>query len=320
MQAGTDCLPDFIPGSGSNTEISQLGSGSDNEVNWIKFNTTSFSNFYIHSTKSLLTAKTFLQGAYSTGLGRHKDVTPAWANVLNTYTLRQPYNTTAFGSYAGTESVSPGFFTSTPGNTDIVDWILIETKTSAGSLVARRAAFIREDGMIVDLDGVSPVAMYGQGFGINNIFIRHRNHLSIRTGLQQLLTPVLLGNSRPLLSYDFTTGQNRAYQNTAITSNAAMSQSNGVYIMWGGNANTDGYVRVTTLGLPVIPSDAAYILGSILGGNPNFTYSGYSNGDINMDGHARSISQALPPIPSDVSFILGTILGGDPNATRREHK
>lgn len=320
-QASVDCLADFIAASGANTELPQASSGSQNGVSWIRFNTVSFSNFYIHSTRAALTAKAFLQGAYNGNLRRHKDVSAAWANVLNTYARNQPYNTPVFGNYAGTEAVPPGFFTATADTTDIIDWVLLEVKNSSGFIISRRAAFIREDGLIVDIDKVSPVSMSGQRSGNFYIAVRHRNHLSIRSGVPQPFAAFSLGNSPPDTTVcNYSTAQSMALQNAAITTNAAMAQSGNVFMMWAGNANADEYVRVTSQALPAISSDAAFILGTILGGNPGLTFSGYSSGDINLDGNIRTTTLALPPVPSDVSFILGTVLNGNSNATRREHK
>ncbi|MEI9807881.1 MAG: hypothetical protein WDO16_08405 [Bacteroidota bacterium] len=290
-----------------------------NGVSWISTATPGFSNFYLHASKAPVTVKAFLQGAYNAGLARHKDVTSSWASILNANALNQPYNSAPF-NYPGTESVSPLFFTSTVGTTDILDWVLLELRDAAtpATIISRRAAFIREDGAIVDLDGISSVSFRGVANGNYFLAIRHRNHLGMRTSAIQILDGTL-GNAAPAL-YDFTDGQAKAFQNPSILTNSAMAQNGSVFMMWAGNANLDDYVRVTTQGLPPIPSDAAYMLGTILSGNPNATITGYSAGDLNMDGSVRVITLAIPPIPSDVSFMLATPLNGNNNATRREHK
>ncbi len=267
--------------------------------------------------KLLASAKIFLQGAYSSGLLRHKDVSANWASVLNTYALSQPYNTTAFGNYNGGETVAAGFFTSTGAATDILDWVLLELRDAAtpSTIIARRAAFVREDGMIVDLDGVSAVSFSSIAAGNYFIAIRHRNHLGVRSGVVQAIN----GSGVAPVTYDFTTAQAQAYQDAAITTNAAMAQNGSVYLLWAGNVNQDQYVRVTSQTIPPIASDAAFML-TLLGGNPNATLAGYSPGDVNMDGNTRVTTQTIPFIPSDVSFILATTLSGNGNATRREHR
>ncbi|MDP4265195.1 MAG: choice-of-anchor J domain-containing protein [Bacteroidota bacterium] len=319
-QGAAGCNPDFVATNGTNTELQQASSGTENGVSWVGFNGVNLSNFYIHATKSFLTAKVFLQGAYNPTLSRHKDVTSTWANVLNTYALNQPYNTAAFGNYTGTESVAPGFYHVSSSDSDVLDWVLLEIKNSSGTTISQRAAFVREDGQIVDLDGISPVSLYGLSSGNANLSIHHRNHLGIRTSLLMSFTANALGVHSSLSSYDFTISQDQAYQNPAITTNPAMAQNGSAFMMWAGNANLDGYIRVTSQILPPIPSDASYILGTILNGNPNLTMTGYLSGDLNLDGNVRCTSQILPPIASDASFILGTSLSGNPNGTRQEHK
>ena len=306
-QTGTECQPDFIASNGTNNELLQTASGSQNGVNWIRVTTNGFSNFYLHSTRSRLTTKVFLQGAYNTTLGRHKDVTPAWATILNTSARNQPYNTPVFGNYAGTESVPPGFFKSTAGDTDIVDWILLEVKTSAGSLLSKRAAFVREDGLIVDLDGISPVYMYGVGGGSYNISIRHRNHLGVRTSSLQQFSSVKLGVVPTLLTYDFSTSQSKAYQNSLITGNAAMKDiGGGKFGLWGGNANGANGIRVSG---PLALNDYLYMVNNTLGGSWSSVLSNvYNTADLNLDGSVRATGGALI---NDYIGLVNVSLGGN---------
>ena len=64
---------------------------------------------------------------------------------------------------------------------DIVDWVLIElrTGTASGTKVGTRAAFLKSDGTIVDIDGTSPVRFAGLTEGNYYVVVRHRNHLAI---------------------------------------------------------------------------------------------------------------------------------------------
>jgi hypothetical protein len=218
--------------------------------------------------------KAFLQGDYSSSLSRHKDVSVVWAGVLNANALTQPFNTASFGNYAGTESVSEGFFTSTSGTIDIVDWVLLELRSAAtpGTVVARKAALIREDGQIVDVDGSSEVSISGVPVGNYYVVVRHRNHLGVRSA-----TAIALSGTASL--YDFTTGQGQAFQDVGITTNGAMQNVSGVFVLWGGNGNGNSTVRYTGLN-----NDAGTVLGA-LGGNQVGTLSSvYSNADLNFDG------------------------------------
>ena len=63
--------------------------------------------------------------------------------------VSQPYNNPPW-NYNGTESVSQ-----IPSG--VVDWILVKLKENDSTSVKTRAAFIKSDGNIVDLDGTSPV-------------------------------------------------------------------------------------------------------------------------------------------------------------------
>lgn len=320
-QTETGCVADFGAASGTSNYLTQSANGTsaDGAVRWIQVTTQGGANFYLHTSKMPVVLKVYLQGAYNAGLGRHKDVIANWASVLNANATAQPYNATPF-SYAGTESVSTGFFVSSAATTDILDWVLLELRSAAppAAPIARRAAFVREDGAIVDLDGVSPVSFRGVAPGNYYVTIKHRNHLAIRTATLQSYNGIL-GSSAPAV-YDFTNALNKAYKDVTIVTNEAMGQISGVFMMWGGNANRDDFTRVTSQAIPPIQSDGAFILGPILLGNPVGTLAGYSPGDVNMDGVVRATSQALPPIQSDIAFIAGNVLSGFPTATRREHK
>jgi len=256
-----------------------------------------------------VTAKIFLQGAYSTGLGRHKDVTSTWASVLNSNALSQPYNTSAFGNYAGTENVAGGFFQSTGNTTDIVDWVLVELHdaTTPSTIIARRAAFVREDGQVVDLDGLSPVSFPGTSSGSYYLVIKHRNHLPVRSSV----TITVDGSpSASATSYDFTTAQSQAYQDGSITSNAAMVNigSTGVFGMWAGNANSNTKVSFTGL-----QNDAGAIL-SALGGNQALIQSGYYSADVNMDGSVKYTG-----LNNDAGALL-SVLGSNQAAIINQHQ
>lgn len=266
-----------------------------------------------------LNLKVFLQGPYN-GTTMNDGL-----RTNNLIPATQPYSAaldprfTRVGVYDGSvsvnETVNPSVFTIT-GNDAIVDWVYVSTldPTTPATKLQTRAALLQRDGDIVDLDGVSPLSVPIDADGNYHVLVSHRNHLSIRTSSALSLA------DNATLPYFFTTAQAQAYQDGTIATNAAMAQNGSAFLMWAGNANLDVFVRVTSQAIPPIPSDASYILGSILSGNPNSTVSTYSIGDINMDGKVRATSQAIPPIPSDVSFILGTPLGGNNNATRKEHK
>jgi hypothetical protein len=308
-QTGTTCQADFVTANGTNSYIPQTGNGTttDGLAKWVSITTPGFSNFYLHTSKAQESVKVFLQGAYSTGLGRHQDVTANWSAALNTQ-LTQPYNTTAFGNYAGTESVA-SFPAPSVATTDVTDWILLELRDAVtpSIIVKTRAAFVREDGQLVDLDGVSPVAFRGVASGNYFLNVRHRNHLPARSALVQIVDGAL--GTTPA-TFDYTTGQSQAYQNSLITTNAAMKDlSPTVFGLWGGNANSNNTVRAS--GVNATLNDFLYLVNTVLGGN-NAVILGppiYSNADLNMNGVARA--SGVNATLNDFLFLVNTVLGGN---------
>jgi hypothetical protein len=258
-----------------------------------------------------LSTKAFLQGSYNTGLGRHKDVTPTWAGVLNTNALNQPFNAAPW-NYAGSESVANGFFTSTGATTDIVDWVLVELHdaTTPSTVIARKACFIREDGKIVDLNGTSDPSFTGVGANNYYIVIKHRNHLTIRSS-----STVFVNGVAPVL-YDFTTAQSQAFQNAALPNPAMKDLSGGtVFGMWGGNANSNTSTRASGA---LSTNDYLYLVNILLGGNTATILSNtYSSGDLNLDGAVRA-SGALTT--NDYLILVNIILGGNTANIYTEHQ
>ena len=267
-----------------------------------------------YENKIVVVMKMFLQGAYSTGLSRHKDVSATWASVLNANALSQPYNTAAFGNYAGTETVTAGFFTSTAATTDIVDWVLVELRDAVTptTIITRRAAFIREDGLIVDLDGVSSVSFKGYAAGNYFVVIRHRNHLGVRTAATQLVD----GSATAPATYNFSSAQTQAYQDGAIITNAAMKDlGGGVFGMWGGNANSNASVRAS--GPPTL-NDYLYLINTTLGGDVTLILSNvYNSADMNMDGTVRASG---PPTLNDYLFLINSVLSGNVTIIINQHQ
>lgn len=170
-----------------------------------------------------LQAKVFLGGAFNES-GMNTDL-----NAI--LPLQQPYNAAPF-NYSGTESVV------TIPNTDIVDWILIDLRDApdpslAGptTMVAQKAAFLKSDGTVVDIDGTSSLE-----FSVtvsDNLFlvIRHRNHLGIISafGMQ------VIGNQSVV---DFTTGSAKILGGSV----GYKELTPGLWGMVSGDGNADGVI------------------------------------------------------------------------------
>ena len=305
-QTGNTCNNDFVAANGINSSIAQSGNGSGTGFHWIQLTTPGLSKFFLHTKKAHLPLKAFLHGAFNSSLSRHKDVNTTWAAILNAHALNQPYNVAPF-NYAGTESVNAGFFTSTAGTTDITDWVLLELRdaVSPSTIITRRVAFIREDGRIVDLDGVSDVSFRNVADGNYHLLISHRNHLNIRTSTARTLNGTM-GFAIPAI-FDFSTAQSNAYQNPTFPGNGAMSDlGGGLFGMWGGNGNGDALVRSNG---PIIQNDYLYLISTVLGGNVILILDNvYNNADLNMDGRVRASG---PISQNDYLYLFTNILNGN---------
>ena len=235
---------------------------------------------YLYKNESIkLTAKAFLRGAFNGT--RHKDVTTAWVNVLKAKALSQPYNTAAFGNYAGTESVTAAAFTATAADNDVLDWVLLELKKADGTLVERHAALILENGNIVSTDKVSAVSFKAQP-GSYHLTIRHRNHLGLSTELINFTA----GNN----NFNFTTATDATLFGTA----AAFTTMNGKTLLIGGNANSNLNVRYNG------PANDRDAILAFLGANETGLTAGvYTAQDVNMDGTVRYNGPA-----NDRDFLL----------------
>jgi hypothetical protein len=198
---------------------------------------TSLSNAFV-----IASVKTFLEGPFNASS------TSMLTSLHPVMPLSQPYHGTPW-NYNGTESV-----VTLPPN--VVDWVLLElrTGTSSSTIVARRAAFLKNNGMVVDLDGTSAVTFNGISPGMYYIVVRHRNHLAIMTASAQSL-----GTSAT--TYDFTTGQAQAYGTAPMAQLAA-----NVFGMYVGDANASGVVTA---------ADANAIFGQL-------NATGYSANDVNL--------------------------------------
>ncbi len=207
----------------------------------------------IGSFGTLINVKAFLQGAYS-GIDSMRT-----SLLINGFVpLSQPYNTSPY-NYNGTESVSV-----IPS--EVVDWVYLELRESeAGPPVAdgRRAAFIKSDGTIVDLDGISPVKT-DVAEGNYFIVIGHRNHLPVMTvSLQRLDTASAL--------YDFSTGVNKYFGNEAA------SLGNNQFGLFAGDANRSFIITA---------ADYTIVTNNL------FT-SNYNYGDINLTGIVTAADYTL---------------------------
>jgi lysophospholipase L1-like esterase len=236
-----------------------------NDTGYAKMAQRWFTALCSYLPTAMVNTKVWLEGAFSNG---------SMSTTLRTagsIPLTQPYSTAPW-NYTGSEEV-----TSIPA--DVVDWVLLElrTGTAASTKVATRAAFLKSDGSIVDLNGTSTVGFSSRAAGNYYIVIRHRNHLEVMSA-----GTVALSASGSL--YDFTTGSGQYFGGQ----DAAVDLGSGVWGMVGGNADNSDQV--------IFPSDAAAIRTDFLGG----AY-GYLNTDVDMDGAVLPSDYAL----CRINFLAG---------------
>jgi hypothetical protein len=201
----------------------------------------------------------FLQGPYAGSNLMSTSLNPVFLP------LTQPFNITPW-NYNGLETVP-----SIP-NAQISDWLLVEIRDAASAAaatgattVARRAAFLLNDGSVVGLDGSSrltfPVIITQNLF----VVLFHRNHLGI-------LSANPLTKSNGIYTYNFSDGVGKVYG--GATGYAQLEPGiPGLWGMAGGNGNADD----------IINNDDKNNFWSILVGS-----KGYLRGDYNMNGQINN--------------------------------
>ncbi|MBM3435069.1 MAG: hypothetical protein FJY07_02500 [Bacteroidetes bacterium] len=175
--------------------------------------------------------------------------------------LAQPYNMSPW-NYSGAENV-----TAIP-NSDIVDWVLVELRSTSGGaatatydkMIHRQAAFLKSDGSVVGLDGMSLITYTGTITGNLFFVIHHRNHLPVMSS-----APASLNVST--YSWDFTDLLTKVYLN------GHKQMSPGVYGMIGGDCNADKIISIED-----IDPDWSLDAGR----------QGYYAGDVNLDSQVNN--------------------------------
>jgi hypothetical protein len=169
-----------------------------------------------------LSLKTFLQGPFKSG------VMSTSLNELRFIPLKQPFNTSPW-NYQGIEQT-----TNVPP--DVVDWILVELRSglNGSTTVVKRAAFVKRNGVIVDIDGSNNLRFLGSS-GLYYVVIKHRNHLGV---ISSNRINISTSNS----FYDFTTSMNSAYG-----TNSLIHLGNNLYGLYAGDGNGNGNINNTDL-------------------------------------------------------------------------
>ena len=169
--------------------------------------------------------KAFLEGPFES---------TEMTNILKTnIPVNHPYNTLPW-NYSGNERN----FTLPE---DVTDWMLVELRETpfdadsalSSTIIARQAGFIKTNGTITSIDGVSPLRLYCEV--TDNLFavVYHRNHLAV-------MSADALQESGGIYSYDFTTGPDKVYSGI----NGYKELTTGIWGLIGGDADADGQIGV----------------------------------------------------------------------------
>jgi uncharacterized protein (TIGR02145 family) len=184
-------------------------------------------HFAVSQTVQLET-KVFLEGPYHASSGLMLATDP------DHFEPNQPFNKPPW-NYSGGEVVS------TLPNSNVVDWILVELRSSPGGVslatpstsVGKKAGLLLTDGSIVDLDGQSHLPIPVTSTDDLFVVVWHRNHLGI-------ISPVILNNTGGVYPYDFRLSSSAAYGDTL----ALKEVSPGIWAMIGGDGEVSGVVDI----------------------------------------------------------------------------
>lgn len=228
----------------------------------------------------------YIKGAWNNPAGLMRVI----INANGLLPLSQPYTGSPF-LYAGTESV-----TAIP-NLNIVDWVLLELRKPttglpadalSSTVIGRKAAFLLNNGSVVDLDGSTPAQLIitKQGSG-NFIVVRHRNHLSAMSNTKASNVTGDFTNDFSLIANVY---EKPGATSQAISLLAASAPGNTKYGLWPGDVNNSGSVTASD----VTPINVA------IAGTAAVNSNVYNVRDANLD---RNITAA------DVSVTNTSVAG-----------
>jgi len=199
--------------------------------------------------------RVFLEGPFN-GTGMNTSLTNA-----GNFPLNQPYNTAPW-NYYGTESVD-----SIPSS-DIVDWVLLEFRDATdvanateATTVDKQAAFLKNDGSVVGLDGTSNLSFNHSITQSLFVVIRHRNHIDI-------ISANPLTDIEGIHTCDFSTSIDQVFGGAAGYKLIVPD----VYGMAGGDIDANGTINFS----------------DVFQWRINTGKKGYLPGDLNFDGEVNN--------------------------------
>ena len=251
----------------------------------------------IPTDQVLLDARVFLAGAYDTDSGLLRDDLRTQGLIPTS----EPYSALGYPFQGGGgETVAPAVLATT-GPTAIVDWVVVELRSPVAPEVVAysRAALLRRDGRVVDLDGTSPVAITAPSTSYVT-GLRHRNHLPVVYGEDLFFD---LAESEAATLVDFT------LPDAPVFGTAPQQDMGGAMALWPGDADFNGEVKYTGQ-----DNDRDAVLITVGGATPTNVVNGtYHGTDVNLDGVVKYTGT-----DNDRDIILLTIGGTVPTAVKVE--
>lgn len=118
--------------------------------------------------------KVLLQGPFN---GTNMNADLQMAGLLPT---TEPY--TALGFTVNNTGANLGTaVNSLTGDNTIVDWVVVEARSTTTTIAESVVALLQKDGDVVAIDGLSPVVFSTLSAGMYHVAVRHRNHLGVMT-------------------------------------------------------------------------------------------------------------------------------------------
>ncbi|MFK7923057.1 MAG: lamin tail domain-containing protein [Bacteroidia bacterium] len=213
-----------------------------------------------------------LSGPYNTLSGLMNDGLRQ-ANLIPT---TQPYTAANGWSHNDLETTEESIFSSPIDQDAIVDWVLVELRSSTDSstVVASRAALLQRDGDVVDTKGESDIFFRFLSAGDYFVSVRHRNHLGVMTANAYSLglLPTTVDFTSPATAIYGTHAQKTLSSGTKLGLWSGNTNQNNTLIFQGGSNDP----TLVFLKILLAPDNTSFAR--------NYVLNGYESEDVNMDG------------------------------------
>jgi|GEM_PF-738777 len=209
---------------------------------------------WLENSFVFMQVKLFLQGAYDAG-----------AHAMTTH-LNTSGHIPLVSPYSDHRTVS-----TIPAN--VTDWVMVELRTTGGTVAGQKSFFLHKNGYLADDDGLTAQVIFeGVTDGSYYVIIYHRNHIAVMSA-----NPVALTSGGAVL-YDFTTSLSQSWEFDSA-GRTCVELEPGVWGLWAGDINQDGVITTRDY---VVWYDA------------NFAgESGYCVSDIDLNGSPAASDYTL---------------------------